>query len=70
MTLSFSAALHQLRGEAARTREVAERDLALATEQIIPFFAAHAMHGRFTEGFALPDLAAARSLLAELAAAA
>jgi len=43
MTLSFSAALHQLRGEAGRTREVAERDLALATEQIIPFFAAHAM---------------------------
>jgi predicted ATPase len=43
MTLSFSAALHQLRGEAGRTREVAERDLALATEQIIPFFAALAM---------------------------
>jgi predicted ATPase len=61
VTLSWSAALHQLRGEAARTREVAERDLALATEQIIPFFAAHAMvlrgwalveEGRCEEGIA------------------
>jgi class 3 adenylate cyclase/predicted ATPase len=60
-TLSWTAALHQLRGEAGRTREVAERDLALATEQIIPFFAAHAMvlrgwalveEGRCEEGVA------------------
>jgi predicted ATPase len=59
--LSWAAALHQLRGEAGRTREVAERDLALATEQIIPFFAAHAMvlrgwalveEGRCEEGVA------------------
>jgi adenylate cyclase len=61
MTLSWTAALHQLRGKAGRTREVAERDLALATEQIIPFFAAHAMvlrgwalveEGRCEEGIA------------------
>jgi class 3 adenylate cyclase/tetratricopeptide (TPR) repeat protein len=61
LALSWAAALHQLRGEAGRTREVAERDLALATEQIIPFFAAHAMvlrgwaffeEGRCDEGIA------------------
>jgi tetratricopeptide (TPR) repeat protein len=61
LALSWTAALHQLRGEAGRTHEVAERDLALATEQIIPFFAAHAMvlrgwalveEGRFEEGVA------------------
>jgi predicted ATPase len=59
--LSWTAALHQLRGDAGRAREVAERDLALATEQIIPFFAAHAMvlrgwaiaeEGRLEEGIA------------------
>jgi predicted ATPase len=42
-TLSWAAALHQLRREARRTRDVAEAALALATEQIIPFFGAHAM---------------------------
>jgi predicted ATPase len=42
-TLSWAAALHQLRREARRTRDVAEAALALATEQIIPFFAAQAM---------------------------
>jgi len=61
MALSWTAALHQLRGEAGPTREVAERDLALATEQIFPFFAAHAMvlrgwalveEGRCEEGVA------------------
>jgi tetratricopeptide (TPR) repeat protein len=41
--LSWAAALHQLRGEVGRTRDVAEEDLALTMEQIIPFFAAHAM---------------------------
>jgi tetratricopeptide (TPR) repeat protein len=60
-TLTWTAALHQLRGEAGRTREVAERDLALATEQILPFFAAQAMvlrgsglveEGRCEEGIA------------------
>jgi predicted ATPase len=38
-----AAALHQLRGEAGRTEELADADLARATEQVIPFFAAHAM---------------------------
>jgi len=38
ISLSWTAALHQLRGEVERTREVAEADLALTTEQIIPFF--------------------------------
>jgi predicted ATPase len=42
-TLSWAAALHQLRREARRTRDVAEAALALATEQIIPFFGAQAM---------------------------
>jgi predicted ATPase len=42
-TLSWAAALHQLRREARRTHDVAEAALALATEQIIPFFGAHAM---------------------------
>ncbi len=41
--LSWAAALHQLRREAGRALEVAEADLALTTEQIIPFFAAQAM---------------------------
>jgi predicted ATPase len=41
--LSWAAALHQLRGEAGRTRDVAEEDLALTMEQIIPFFGAQAM---------------------------
>ncbi|MBV8334257.1 MAG: AAA family ATPase, partial [Alphaproteobacteria bacterium] len=41
--LSWAAALHQLRGEVGRTRDAAEIGLALATEQIIPFFAAQAM---------------------------
>ncbi|MBV9198572.1 MAG: AAA family ATPase [Alphaproteobacteria bacterium] len=59
ISLSWAAALHQLRGEVERTREVAEADLALTTEQIIPFFAAHAMvlrgwalaeRGQFHEG--------------------
>jgi predicted ATPase len=61
MTLSWTAALHQLRGEAGRTREVAERDLVLATEQIFPFWAAYAMvlrgwalveEGRYEKGIA------------------
>jgi class 3 adenylate cyclase/predicted ATPase/energy-coupling factor transporter ATP-binding protein EcfA2 len=41
--LSWGAALHQLRREAGRTLEVADADLALTTEQIIPFYAAQAM---------------------------
>jgi class 3 adenylate cyclase/predicted ATPase len=59
VALSWTAALHQLRGEVERTHEVAEADLTLTTEQIIPFFAAHAMvlrgwalakRGEFDEG--------------------
>jgi class 3 adenylate cyclase/predicted ATPase len=41
--LSWAAALHQLRGEAERAREVAETDLALTTEEVIPFFRAQAI---------------------------
>jgi predicted ATPase len=61
IALSWRAALHQLRREVARTRDVAEAALALATEQIIPFFSAHAMvlrgwalveQGRCEEGIA------------------
>jgi predicted ATPase len=59
--LSWAAALHQLRGEVGETRERADQDLALATEQVIPFFAAHTMvlrgwalveQGRQEEGIA------------------
>ena len=61
VALSWTAALHQLRREVGRALEVAEADLALTTEQIIPFFAAHAMvlsgwalsgRGQFDEGIA------------------
>ena len=41
--LSWAAALHQLRGEVRRTRELAETDLAVTTEEMLPFFRAHAM---------------------------
>ena len=41
--LSWLAALHQLRGEVGQAREVAETDLALTTEEIIPFFRSHAV---------------------------
>ena len=41
--ISWAAALHQLRREVKRTQELADEDLALTTEQIFPFFAAHAM---------------------------
>ena len=41
--LSWAAALHQLRGEVGRARELAEIDLALTTEEILPFFRSHAM---------------------------
>jgi predicted ATPase len=36
--LAWAAALHQLRGEVGRAREVAEIDLVLTTDEIIPFF--------------------------------
>jgi predicted ATPase len=41
--LSWAAALHQLRGKVERAREVAETDLALTTEEMLPFFRAHAI---------------------------
>jgi len=41
--LSWGAALHQLRREVQRARELAEADVALATEQVLPFFRAHGM---------------------------
>jgi predicted ATPase len=41
--LSWAAALHQLRGEAGRVREAAEIALAITTEEVIPFFRAHAV---------------------------
>jgi class 3 adenylate cyclase/predicted ATPase len=44
--LSWAAALHQLRGEVGRAREVAETDLALTTEEMLPFFRAHAIISR------------------------
>jgi predicted ATPase len=43
VALSWAAALHQLCREVGRTLEVAEADLALSTEQVLPFFAAHAV---------------------------
>jgi predicted ATPase len=41
--LSWAAALHQLRGEIERARKVGETDLALTTEEMLPFFRAHAI---------------------------
>ena len=41
--LSFAAMLHQLRGEVALCRERAEAALALATEQVLPYWAAYAI---------------------------
>jgi class 3 adenylate cyclase/predicted ATPase len=50
--LSWAAALHQLRGEVGRAREVAEIDLALTAGEIIPFFRAH---GVMLRGWALVE---------------
>ena len=41
--LSWAAALHQLYGEVDRVRQLADADVALATEQVMPFFGAHGM---------------------------
>ena len=41
--LSWLAALHQLRGEVGRAREVAETDLALTTEEMLSFFRSQAI---------------------------
>jgi predicted ATPase len=50
--LSWAAALHQLRGEVGRAREVAEIDLVVTAEEIIPFFRAH---GVMLRGWALVE---------------
>jgi predicted ATPase len=61
VALSWTTALHQLRGETRRTQELAETLLAFATEQVFPFLVAHAMvwrgwalvkHGQSEEGIA------------------
>jgi predicted ATPase len=61
VALSWTTALHQLRGETRRTQELAETLLAFATEQVFPFLVAHAMvwrgwalvkHGQNEEGIA------------------
>ena len=41
--LTWLSALRQLRGEVGRAQEVAETALAITTEEIIPFFRAHAI---------------------------
>jgi len=65
VALSWTAALHQLRGEATRTQELAERLLAFATEQGFPFLAAQAMVFR---GWALVELGQGGKGLAQLRA--
>ena len=65
VALSWTAALHQLRGETKRTRELAERLLAFATEQVFPFLAAQAMVFR---GWALVELGQGDKGLAQLRA--
>jgi class 3 adenylate cyclase/predicted ATPase len=75
--LSWAAALHQLRGEVGRAREIAEADLVLTTEEMIPFFRSHAVilrgwalvqQGQGEEGIAQlrEGLAAYRATGAEL----
>jgi predicted ATPase len=75
--LAWAAALHQLRGEVGRARDMAELDLALTTDQIIPFFRSHAVilrgwalvgQGQSEEGIAQlhEGLAAYRAIGAEL----
>jgi len=75
--LSWAAALRQLRREVGRVRGLADADLALSTEQVIPFFAAHAMvlrgwafveEGQSEEGIArlVEGIAAYRATGAEI----
>jgi predicted ATPase len=61
--LSWAAALHQLRGEVGRAREVAEITLAITTEEIIPFFRAH---GVMLRGWALVQEGQCEEGIAEL----
>ena len=61
--LSWAAALHQLRGDARRAREMAEADLALTTEQVIGFFRSHAV---ILRGWALAEQGQCEEGIAEL----
>jgi tetratricopeptide (TPR) repeat protein len=61
--LGWTAALHQLRGEARRTREPAETSVALAIEQGFPFVAALAMVFR---GWALVEQGQCEEGIAQL----
>jgi predicted ATPase len=59
----WTAALRQLRGETRRTQELAEILLAFATEQVFPFFAAHALVFR---GWALVEQGQGEEGIAQL----
>jgi predicted ATPase len=61
--LSWIAALYQLLGDAGRVRELSEKDVALASEQMIPFFTAHGMALR---GWALAKQGRADDGIAQL----
>lgn len=61
--LSWAAALHQLRREVERVRELAEADVTLATEQAIPFFGAH---GMILRGWALIEQGQRETGMAQL----
>jgi len=61
--LSWAAALHQLRGEVGRARQVAETDLALTTEEMLPFFRSHAIIFR---GWALVEQGQCEEGIAQL----
>jgi predicted ATPase len=63
VALGWTAALYQLRGEARRTQELAETLLAFATEQVFPFFVAHAMAFR---GWALVKQGQSKEGVAQL----
>jgi class 3 adenylate cyclase/predicted ATPase len=65
VALSWTTALHQLRGETERAWELAEELLAFATEQVFPFLAAQAMVFR---GWALVELGQGDKGLAQLRA--
>jgi class 3 adenylate cyclase/predicted ATPase len=65
VALSWTTALHQLRGETKRTHQLAEGLLAFATEQVFPFLAAQAMVFR---GWSLVELGQGNKGLAQLRA--
>jgi class 3 adenylate cyclase/predicted ATPase len=65
VSLSWTTALHQLRGETKRTQELAEGLLAFATEQVFPFLAAQAM---VFQGWSLVELGQGDKGLAQLRA--